>query len=99
MIRGTTPTHTFDTSISLVDAEVVWVTYRQGDIKLVKEKDDCEITDETLTTRLTQEETLMFKPVGYKAKVQIRARFPDETAVASNISEISVLPILKDGVI
>ena len=99
MIRGTTPTYQFTTDISLVDAEEIYVTFKQGNVKVEKVKSDCEVTDETLTTALTQAETLEFKVGGYKAQVQIRALLAGGSAVASNIMDVSVAPILKEGVI
>lgn len=99
MIRGTTPTHIFDTDISLVAADEIYITYVQGNTRLEKTNADTEVTDDTVTVELTQEETLMFAANDYKAAVQIRAKFPDGTAVASNIMNMRVAPILKDGVI
>ena len=99
MIRATTPTHIFDTDISLVPAQEIYVTYVQGNTRLEKTIEDVKVTDETLELELTQEETLMFAANDYKAAVQIRAKFPDGTAVASNIMNMRVAPILKDGVI
>lgn len=99
MIRGTTPTHIFDTDISLVSAQEIYVTYVQGDTRLEKTIEDVKVTDDTLELELTQEETLMFAADNYKAQVQIRAKFPDGTAVASNIMHMIVSPILKEGVI
>lgn len=98
MIRGTTPTHIFDTDISLVDAEVIYVTYKQGRVILEKTKDDVRVTENQLQVDLTQEETLMFA-TNREAEVQIRAKFADGTAVASNVSQIIVAPIIKEGVI
>ena len=101
MIRGTTPTHAFRTSISLVDAEKVAVTYKQGKIILEKNKEDCIITAETLTTELTQEETFMFKEVGYKAQVQITAEFMQgekPKVFKSNIMTVNVAKSLREKV-
>ena len=98
MIRGTTPTHIFDTDISLVEAEVIYVTYKQGKVILEKTKDDVRVTENQLQVELTQEETLMFA-TNREAEVQIRAKFADGTAVASNVSQIIVAPIIKEGVI
>lgn len=98
MIRGTTPTHIFDTDISLVEAEVIYVTYKQGKVILEKTKDDIRATENQLQVDLTQEETLMFATYR-EAEVQIRAKFADGTAVASNVSQIIVAPIIKEGVI
>ena len=102
MIRGTTPTHTFATSISLVDAAKVDVTYKQGIVILEKTKDDCEITPTTLKLELTQEETFKFKEYGYKALVQITAEFMfngKPKVVKSNISLVDVSKSLKEGII
>ena len=97
--RGTTPVHTFHVSLDLTDAEVIYITYKQGSKTLIeKEKGDLEITAETLAFKLTQEETLALKS-SQSVEVQIRARFPDGTAVDSNIMQSPVGRILKDGVI
>ena len=98
MIRGTTPTHIFDTDISLVNAEVIYITYKQGKVILEKTKDDVRVTENQLQVDLTQEETLMFD-FNRIAHVQIRARFADGKAVASNISQVDIAPIIKEGVI
>lgn len=101
MIRGTTPTHTFATSISLVDAEKVAVTYKQGKIILEKNKEECVITPTTLTVELTQEETFEFKEKGYLAQVQITAEFMQgETpkVFKSNISNVNVSKSLREKV-
>jgi hypothetical protein len=99
MIRGTTPTHTFATSISLVDAEAVAVTYKQGVVIVEKTKDECEITEDTLTVKLSQEDTLAFKTYGYRAEVQITVKFADGSVLKSNISQVDVSKTLKEGVI
>ena len=58
---------------------------------------NAELTVYTFTVQLTQEETLRF--VDSDVYIQIRARFPGETAIASKIIKTSVEMILKDGVI
>ena len=60
--------------------------------------DDITVTADEITTDLTQQDTLAMSPVG-KVSIQIRARFPDGTAVASNIMERPAKEILKNGVI
>ena len=99
MRRGTTPTHIFKTSFDLTDAEVIFITYRQGN-KNVMEKtgDDLTVTAEEITTKLSQEETLKFSTSG-SVEIQIRARFPDGSAIASQIIRTSANAILKEGVI
>ena len=97
MRRGTTPSHTFTTDIDLSDAEVVYVTYKQGSkVILEKDKDGMDITSDSIVIELTQEDTLSFK-MGQPVRVQIRARFPSGSAVASNIIQTTADEILKEG--
>lgn len=96
-MRGTTPTHFFRTDISLVGVAALSLVYAQNDIILVKKTlDDVTITDTLLSVRLSQSDTLAFKdktPVS----MQIRARFPDGTAVGCDIIFDDVKKILEDG--
>ena len=98
MRRGTTPTHTFSTDISLVGAEVLFVTYKQL-TKTVLEKTvrDVTIKEDSVEVTLTQQETLRFKEGD--VEMQIRARMPDESAWVSNIMHTTTEKLLKGGVI
>ena len=99
MRRGTTPTHTFNTDIDLSEASVIWLTYKQnGKVLFTKEISDMTITAESISVTLTQEETLMFE-TDRNVKIQIRARFSDGSAIASNVIQTSANAILKEGVI
>lgn len=99
MRRGTTPTHIFYTDIDLTDTEVIWLTYKvDGKIVIDKQKGDLEVETDRISFKLTQEETLAIQS-GEWVKVQIRARYPDGSAIASQIMTIGVDDILKDGVI
>ena len=98
MFRGTTPVNKFTSSVDLSDADVVYITYKQADKVIVeRQKDSITFGEGFFTIKLTQEETLKFseRAVG----IQIRARFPDGTAIASNIIKTSAEDVLKDGVI
>lgn len=99
MIRGTTPTLEFkipfDTSL-LAEA---WVTLSQnGVVILNKELEDCSCGENTLSVKLTQEETLKLD-CERKTEIQIRARTTADEALASNIITVNTGRILKDGVI
>lgn len=98
MIRkGTTPTHIFNTNVDLTAAVVLYITYKQGGrVVIEKNIDDCEVTTETITVKLTQEETLKLNDT-QAVEMQIRARFSDGTAVASNIMTAEAGRILKGG--
>lgn len=98
MYRGTTPLNIFTVDADLTTAEVIYITYKQGcQVVIEKDIDEIEVTANKLTLRLSQEDTLKFD---YReVEIQIRARYPDKTAIASNIIKTTVEHILKDGVI
>lgn len=97
MRRGTTPTNTFSSDVDLTGA-TVFVDYEQKNrIIIEKTGDDLTVTSEAVTLELTQEDTLAFRPG--EVLIQIRAVFPDGTAIASNIIRTTAERIIKDGVI
>lgn len=99
MRRGTTPRHIFTTDVDLTDAEVMYITYKQLGKKVVeKELADIELGTDELAVELSQEDTLSFQDPS-EVQIQIRARFADGTAIASNIMKVPAETILKDGVI
>lgn len=103
IVRGTTPTHIFNTDIDLTGAEVVYVSYKQkgsGRVLIERTVDDVDVHSDRLEFKLTQEETLKLnKMKNIEVEMQIRARFPDGTAVASNWMYAEAGMIVKDGVI
>lgn len=97
--RGTTPTHTFKTSIDLTGVTALYITYTQaGRTILEKELSDCTITSQDITVTLTQRESLRFKEHGI-VRMQIRGKFPDGSAVKSCIMEATADELLKEGII
>lgn len=104
MRRGTTPTHIFKTKVDLTQASEMFITYKQNsEIKVEKTIGDItiEIDEEqftTLTTTLTQAETLTFSTLG-SVEIQVRVKFPDGKALASNIIKRPAGAILKEGII
>ena len=97
MRRGTTPIHTFIPDIDLTGMEVLFITYAQ-DGKTILEKTIADVTydGEKITVPFTQDDTLAFQTAKH-VEIQIRARFPDGSAVASNILKVPVERILKEG--
>ena len=106
--RGTTPQQVFTTSIDLTTAEVLYITYKQaGKIRIEKTIDDCTITSTSVSTILTQEETLQLiqdetvllngKSETPDVEIQIRARLANGEVVRSNIMVSDVGRILKGG--
>ena len=97
MRRGSTPTNTFLTDIDLTGA-TVFVDYEQnGRIIVEKTGSDLIIAPEQITLRLSQEDTLAFRPG--EVLVQIRYVFPNGDADASNLIRTTAEYIIKDGVI
>lgn len=112
MRRGTTPTHTFKVGIDLSDIQALFITYQQnGETVVEKTIDDVEIDAENkvIRTTLSQADTLLFESEptdrccaadhtkDNKVKVQIRIKFADGSATASNTMVTTVDEILKDG--
>lgn len=99
MIRGTTPTLIFELPFEVAVLSQAWITLSQNNNEvLTKELSDCEADGNTLTVRLTQEDTLKLQGNTY-TQMQIRCKHIDGTAFASNIIEDFTEKILKDGVI
>lgn len=101
MYRGTTPTFTFkvNTDIDLTEIAECWITFKARLGNKTETFDLSQITvdpvEKTLTVVLTQEETLNF--CTGTIDVQIRLRTNDDLAYASNIKEVIMNRILKDG--
>lgn len=95
--RGTTP-HIECTveGIELNTLDIVWLTLKQGDYTITKDKSDMVIDGNKIKIWLTQEETLKYK--NGSVSVQFRGRYGDE-AVASDIKTFRVEEILRDGII
>ncbi len=91
MRRGTTPTHVFHPDIDLTGAEVIYITYQQCEKTVLgKEIGDITVEADSLTVKLTQAETLRFRQnLDAAVKIQIRARWADGDAVASNVIQMS----------
>lgn len=101
MIRGTTPTFVFKMGddLDMNAIKEVYVTIKSLSKQITFPTDRCALddTEHTITVELTQEETLLFETPS--AKVQIRILDTNDMAYATPIKEISVDPILQEGVI
>lgn len=99
MIRGTTPTHTFNLPFDTSLIDKVRVLYAQNDaVILVKNESDCVANDDTITLKLTQEETFLFDrklPV----EIQVRILCNDGTVLTSVPYKVGVLKCLQDEVL
>lgn len=85
MIRGTTPTHTFKVPFDASVMGKVQITYSQNDVVLFqKHTSDCVVIDGSVTTKLTQGETLLFDH-RKNVEIQIRILTPTGDALASKV--------------
>lgn len=99
MIRGTTPTLEFTVPFDTKILAEAYVTLAQKKkVVLDKKLSDCQCSANTLTVRLSQEETLKLS-CDCLVEIQIRARTVDGDAIASEIMVETPDRILKDGVI
>jgi pyruvate kinase len=97
MRRGTTPTLTISTDISLVEASNFYLTFKQGDrVAFEKTLEDVTITEASVICELDQNDTLALEDG--LVRFQIRATLGD-SKVASNIMTANADEILKGGAI
>lgn len=113
MRRGTTPTHCFKVKLSLENLTDAYVTYSQYgkpvvEKSLADEAIEVDVENSTLSTKLSQEDTLKFTAGSWDRRfnaegkddrvyIQVRLKFSDGTAMASNFITRDVEDVLKDG--
>ena len=99
--RGTTPVHSFTLPDEMkdVDFAALYITYKQdGKTVIEKDRSSISIEDGVASVRLTQEETLLFSD-RWKCHIQVRLRTSAGDALVSNVANIPVYDVLKEGVI
>jgi hypothetical protein len=98
MIRGTTPTFTFNLPFEVSNVKAAYITIRSKRVEIEKNLASCVLNGTTITTTLTQEETLRL-PRSKQAEIQLRVLTKDNSALATSIFTVQVEDILKEGVI
>lgn len=99
MIRGTTPTHYFDSPIDITTISKVNILYGQDDKLLFKKNNaDCNLYDGVISTKLTREQSLMFD---HKKSAQVQAviKTVGGDIIESLVITVGVDKLLDDGVI
>ena len=97
MIRGTTPTLSFTLPFTGEYITRLSIVFAQGgDIVLEKSLDDCRIEENSITLRLSEEDTLAFSSKKKYPEIQLRVGIEDER-LASEIIVADVERIIKDG--
>ncbi len=99
MIRGTTPTHTFQIPFNTNLLKEIRISYAQKDVVVVeKTTEDCKLDGMNITVKLTQEETLRFSE-NVMAALQLRVLLNDGNVLATPVMRLDVGELLQDEVI
>ena len=104
MIQGTTPLLHFNLPFSSSEIKEAEITLQYTDsmknvlvVKTLK-NGECELGESSISTRLTQEETLML-PAPATTKIQLRILTKDDVALATKNYRVTVDKLLKKDVI
>lgn len=104
MYRVTTPTHTFILPMDTSTLKEIQVSYKQGNLKLIKHYQDgilpggMTISSNTVIVRLSQEETKNFIAKD-TATVQVRVLTNDDDVFASQMFVISVVEVISEDIL
>lgn len=99
MIRGTTPTHTFQIPFNTNLLKEIRISYAQkDDVVVEKSTEDCKLDGMNITVKLTQEETLRFSE-NVMAALQLRVLLNDGNVLATPVLRLDVGELLQDEVI
>ncbi len=91
MYRGTTPTYEVELAIDIADVKKVRFVFKQGDTVLKKDIDGTELTDNTVSVKLSQEETFMFDECKC-ATVQVRVLTKGDDALITDPYPVHIGP-------
>ena len=102
MIRGTTPTLLFNLPFSadLIKSAEITIQYGCETNKdlIIKYLKDCELGERSISTMLTQEETLLLPAPSY-AHIQLRIITTDDVVLATEPQAVTVKKLLAEDVI
>lgn len=102
MIKGTTPTLQFNLPFgtSLIKTAEIVVAYVDAnkEMLIIKTVDKCEFGEMSISTMLTQEETLQL-PAPATVCVQLRVLTTDDKVLATEVEKVAVKRLLKEDVI
>lgn len=97
MYRGTTPTFIFKLPFAADQITALNLCLaQQGQAVLEKTLPDCVVEADSVQVTLTEEETLLFDSKKGMVEMQLRVGC-GKTRLASNIMQVCVERILKDG--
>ena len=98
MIRGTTPTHTFNIPFEASMIKECRVLYAQDDVVIVtKSTSDCILEGTTVKTTLSQQDTFKFDS-NKGVQIQLRILTKNDVALASVVATVGIDRCLEDEV-
>lgn len=98
MIRGTTPTHTFNIPFEVGMIKECRVLYAQDDVVIVtKSTADCILEGTTVKTTLSQQDTFKFDS-NKCVQIQLRILTTNDVALASVVTHVGVAKCLDNEV-
>jgi hypothetical protein len=96
---GTTPIHVFEISVNGLDISKIEITYQQnGTVILTKTEDDCTVTENEITTLLSQEDTFKFSE-NHDVLIQIRVLMKDGMVYGDDVRHVPPEECLSDKVL
>ena len=99
MRRGTTPTHTFTLGFSVELIAALRITYTQnGRTIMTKTEQDVDASNQEISVRLTQEETLMFSDKS-NVEIQLKILSTSGDVLASPVYTVHPLRIIDEEVL
>lgn len=100
MVRGTTPTLTFNLPMAVSTLSEYWVTVSQryDNIRIDRDKSTLTASGSSIVANLTQDETLRLVP-DKPAGIQLRVLTSGGDAMASEVFTIMVNDALREEVI
>ena len=99
MIKGTTPTHSFVLPFGTEMIQTIQIIYAQnGNVILTKGNKDCTFDGNTVSVKLTQEDTFLFVEDAC-VEVQVRVLTPAGDALASSVMRVHCNECLSKDVL
>lgn len=97
MTRGTTPELTFQLPFDAGALTKLSIAFEQDSVLVLEKKlEDCTVSGQQVSVRLTEEDTLAFRQNGSVLQIQLRCGI-GEKRLASEVITATVGRILKEG--
>lgn len=99
MMQGSTPTHIFRLPLDTDLIQSLRITYAQNEKPiLIKHKDDCVLNGNSVSVKLTQDDTLLFR-AKLDAQIQIHILTTEGDSIPSFVKRVPVRLLLEREVL